>query len=111
MEAVECRVLRVHRLEQLRRQLPERRALRLAVCSRLAARSRLAAYSRLTVCSRLAGRRQALDSALDSGAAPRQPEACSEPGQAVPPLWLSLRTQPCQVQPLQAEMQRTGRRQ
>ena len=90
MEAVEHRVLHVHRLGQPR--LRERWALPLLVCSRLLLAWLAALHSAVRL--RQAALDSALDSALDFGAAPRQPEACSEPGQAVPPSWLSLRTQP-----------------
>ena len=112
MEAVECRVRHVHRLEQPRPQLPERRALHLAVCSRLSACSRLAARRpALDSAASLRRAEEVLDSALDSGAAPQQPEACSELAQAAHPMWLSLRTQPRREHPRRAEVRRTGRRQ
>ena len=109
MEVVEHRVLHVHRLEQPR--LPERWALRLAVCSRLLLAWLAALHSAVRLRQAAHLRLAARDSALDFGAVPRQPEACSGPKRAVRPLWLNLRTQPRRAHPPQAEGRRTGRRQ
>ena len=105
VEAVEHRVLHVRRLEQPQPQLPERWALRSAVCSRLLLARRAALHSAVQL--RQAARRPALDSAVVL----RQLEACSERAQAAQPFWLSLRTQPRRAHSPRREAQRTGRRQ